>query len=363
MAIPLKDQFFTNDFIDKLSQLIIQHNTGFDLKKFNSSIHDEEWKSRALKAKMRHVSECIHQSFQENYTKAIDVLSKVAPRFEGFNGMVFPDFVEVYGLQHKDISIDALEHFTKFSSAEFAIRPFIKKWPLEVMKKMLAWSKDSNEHVRRLASEGCRPKLPWAVALPDFQKDPSAILPILDQLKSDPSLYVRKSVANNINDISKDNPELILSILKDWKKENNKHTDWIINHGLRTLIKRGNTEALQLLGFTTKVEAKISPIQLSKREINIGETLSFSFDITSISTQDQNLVIDYILYFKKANGKHLPKVFKLSNKQLLANKTLHIEKKHPIKEISTRKYYEGDHFIEIQVNGKPCNKEKFNLRL
>lgn len=216
MAELLKDRYFQHVFFDKLVKEISTIYPLFDAEKFLKLLYVEDWDSKELKARMRHVSQCLHQILPANYPEAVDVMKLVAPKFNDFDAMLFPDFVEVFGTNDWNTSMEALELFTQYSSAEFAIRPFIEKYFDKTMAKMLEWSTHTNYHVRRLASEGCRPRLSWASPLRMLKKDPKAILPILENLKADETDYVRRSVANNLNDIAKDHPEAVIKIAKRW---------------------------------------------------------------------------------------------------------------------------------------------------
>jgi 3-methyladenine DNA glycosylase AlkC len=214
MAEPLKNIFFTETTINKFADEIRKVYSKFDKKQFIKKVYVEEWKDKELKARMQHITVCMHETLPKDYLEALSILLKIADKITGIEGMCLPDFVENYGLAQWDTSLDALKEFTKYSSSEFAIRPFIVKDKAKAMKYMLGLSTDDNEHVRRFSSEGCRPRLPWAMALPELKKDPKPILPILENLKNDSSEYVRKSVANNLNDISKDHPELVFGYLR-----------------------------------------------------------------------------------------------------------------------------------------------------
>lgn len=163
--------------------------------------------------------------------------------------MFFPDYIERFGMEDYAVAVGTMERLTAFTSCEFAVRPFIKKHEGQMLEQMLGWSEHSSHHVRRLASEGSRPRLPWAMALPKLKKDPSPILPILENLKVDSSEYVRRSVANNLNDISKDNPDVALSVFRDWIGHS-PETNRIVKHGCRTLLKQGVPEAMELFGFS-----------------------------------------------------------------------------------------------------------------
>ena len=179
--------------------------------------------------------------------------------------MVFLDFVEVFGLDDYEASIPALEYFTQYMSAEFAVRPFIVKYPKQMLAQMLVWSKHTNPDVRRLSSEGSRPRLPWGIALPALKKDPAPVLPILEELKLDPSESVRRSVANNLNDIAKDHPEVTLQVLHSWQALDREEIAAITRHALRTLLKDGHPQALELLGYPPP-QLTVSSLSLTARQ-------------------------------------------------------------------------------------------------
>lgn len=281
--------------------------------------------------------------------------------FDGFIVMSQCDFVAKYGLEYYDLSMKALYEMTKRFSAEGAIRPFIKTYPDRTLELLETWSHDPNCHVRRLVSEGTRPRLPLAPRLPQFIKDPRPVLKLLDNLKADPVLLVRRSVANNLNDIAKDNPDQVVATLRNWQKIPDQGTRWIIGHASRTLIKRGHPEALALLGYPAGPALQVQNLKLEKPAVRLGEHLRFSFDVRSEADQPQNLMIDYVVYFMKANGKLAPKVFKLAKKKLKAGETLSFTKKHSFKPISTRVYYPGQHRLGIQINGQVLVEADFRL--
>ena len=250
MREQLKDMY-NEGFLREFGAKVHNVYSDFNVESFIDKIIDHEWEKLSLKARMRRITEILGQYLPASYEDGLKVLFSIDESCVGFPYLFFPDFVEVYGQaeEYWDISMKALERFTQRSSSEFAIRPFILKDPERVMEQMLLWSSHPNEHVRRLASEGCRPRLPWGMALQIFKNDPSKVLNILEQLKSDSSLYVRKSVANNLNDISKDNPQAVIDVVKKWSGKN-PNTDWILRKGCRTLIKTANPEVMELFGYT-----------------------------------------------------------------------------------------------------------------
>lgn len=245
-------------------------------------------------------------------------------------------------------------------SAEFAIRPFIEQHTDYTYTKLLEWCEHPSEHVRRLASEGSRPRLPWGMRLPQFIHNPEPLVAILQQLKADESLYVRRSVANNLNDISKDNPEWMINLCRNWLDDKHTHTDWIVKHALRSLVKAGDVRVFPLLGYAAVADVVASDIKLNKKRVVMGDSITFSCALTA-ANHTQNVVVDYVVYFMKANGKLAPKVFKLKNIALAANETVVIEKSYSFKPITTRRYYAGAHQLAIQVNGKEVVRTDFKL--
>ena len=281
---------------------------------------------------------------------------------EGFALWPLAHFIEVYGLNDFDIAMAAMYDITKRHTAEFAIRPFLQRYPERTLAVLQKWVSDESPHVRRLVSEGTRPRLPWAGRLDAFVADPTPTLALLEHLKDDPSAFVRKSVANHLNDITKDHPQLVLDTFTRWREGAGPERLWIIRHALRTLIKKGNPTALALLGFN-QPQVKLDNLRLEPERVRLGESLEFSFTLHSESDEIQNLIIDYLVHFVKANGQTNPKVFKLSTKALNGRESINIRKKHPLKPITTRRYYPGQHQIEIQVNGQILGGQQFWLEM
>ena len=357
MPEPLKN-LYSVDLIKSLCEQISNVYEKFDEYGFFAHVIDDEWKDKELKERMKHISESLHQYLPIEYSDAIQIIMKSSSKFSGFQYMFFPGFVELYGLNKYEESIQALEHFTKYSSSEFAVRPFIKKYNHKMMAQMKAWSESENHHVRRLASEGCRPRLPWAMALPEFKQDPSQILPILEKLKNDDSEYVRRSVANNLNDISKDNPQVVIEIAKSWLG-NNQQTDWVVKHACRTLLKQGQPEIMNLFGFSKPEHIKIINFITSKT-VEMGEKLDFSFNLESQRQKLGKLRIEYAIGFVKKNGTLSRKIFKISESEISGNNKT-VTKSHSFKKISTRRYYSGKHSVSIIVNGHELASMEFLL--
>lgn len=321
-----------------------------------------------LKARADYLAKSLHVYLPDDYVDAIAILLQAAEylREEQFSGwahyLAWPliDYVALYGLEHRNVSFAALEKLTSLFTAEFAIRFFLKAHFDETYQQMLLWAEHDDEHVRRLASEGIRPRLPWAPQLTDLRDDPTPIWPILEKLKEDPSLYVRRSVANNINDISKDHPQTVIDICSKWDKAASQNTKWVIRHGLRSLVKQGHTDVYPLLGFNQSVDIEQSVFELSHSTLLLGQTLVL--DIGFRSKQIQHLVLDYRIRFVGAAGKMTrEKVFKWKNIYLAEGEYVQIQKRHTLQKISTRKYYPGIHEVECLLNGQCIARASFEL--
>jgi 3-methyladenine DNA glycosylase AlkC len=348
MTERLKDLFFTDDFISELGASIKEFSPGFDKPAFRQQVYSDDWESKELKEKMHHITHCLGDALPEDYPTALNILRDVAPRFGGFDAMIFPDFVEKYGLDHWDLSFQALELFTGLCSSEFAIRPFLAKDPERGMKHMNDWAQSDNFHVRRLASEGCRPRLPWAMALNVFKKDPGLVLQLLEKLKDDPEEYVRKSVANNLNDISKDHPGKVMDVCERWSG-NSKNTDWIVKRACRTLLKEGNTRALLLFGFGDPDQILVEDLSFDRPSLKVGEELHFSFVLELKAKGAHKVRLEYGVDFVKAGGKVSRKIFQIREAKYQTGKHT-IKRKQSFKDLSTRKHYPGTHQLVILVN-------------
>jgi 3-methyladenine DNA glycosylase AlkC len=359
MAEPIKNMF-SPQYVSDLADAVQKQYPSFDKESFVTQVLDDDWEARELKERMRHISTTLHQFLPDDYRAALNTLRQTAPHLSqyGFACMVFSDFVEVYGLDDYDASIPALEQFTQQISAEFAVRPFIIKYQDQMMAQMLAWAKTDNEHLRRLASEGCRPRLPWGIALPAFKADPSPVLPILELLKQDESETVRRSVANNLNDISKDNPDVVIEVLQRWQTIDTDEMHRLISHALRTLLKAGNPGALALLGYPPPAIA-VNNLVVAPESVPFGGSVTFSFDIESTAKEPQDLMIDYVVYLMRANGKQTSKVFKLSKRTIQPGEVIHLERNISFKPVTTRKYYSGEHAVEPKINGQGFGRVEF----
>lgn len=358
MPTPLKD-YYTKEYIDLLVTNLTKYYPSFNQQSFINNIFDSTWKDKELKERLRHITLTLHSHLPNNYKESIDILIKTCAdcKYFDMHSMFFPDFVELYGLDDWDTSLHALEEFTKYGSSEFAIRQFILKDEDKTMAFLKRCAISDNVHVRRFASEGCRPRLPWSIALPSFKKGPTKVLEILEILQNDDEDYVKKSVANNLNDIAKDNPKIVIEIAKRWYGEH-KDKDWIVKHACRTLLKDGNEEILKLFGFIKRNDIILTTLNLNNK-VNIGEELHFDFTLNS-EQKLGSLRIEYIIEFQRQNNKTSKKVFFIASKEYKSNTTT-IKKKYSFKPITTRKYYEGSHKLSIVVNGSILDSKEFHL--
>jgi len=319
------------------------------------------------------IRDCLHDFLPNDYRQAVEILLESLPPpndptltdddFGDFIYGPYGAFVAEYGCIKQDLqfSLDAIKEMTTRFSCEFPIRSFLNAFPKETLRQLQKWTNDTHYHVRRLASEGTRPTLPWAK---NITIDYRAALPILDALYADSTRFVTRSVANHLNDISKIDPDLVVTTLKRWQQEGmqtDAEMEFITKHSLRTLEKRGHSGALALLGYKGG-EVELQKFQISTPVVLVGETLEFSFSITSTGELAQNLLIDYHLYFQKANGTTAPKTFKIAKTTIQPGETLMFTKQQLLRPMTTRVLYAGEHYVELQVNGQVFPRKKFILQ-
>jgi len=355
----LKDWFDVARF-KGIAGLLAEIHPEFDRKRF-LKLSLAGLDDLSLLQRLRRMTIATQDALPLCYRDSLNVLRDLAPRIDhSFVTLFLPDFVGLYGHNDVDESMEALKFFTRFGSSEFAIREFLKRDLKGTLKVMKQWSRDPDEHVRRLASEGCRPRLPWSFRLGELIIDPRPVLPILENLKADPSLYVRKSVANHLNDISRDHPKVTLSTLSHWDRDH-VHTAWIAERALRTLIKEGHHGALTLLGAGEKAKVQIDGFQVSPTGVKLGEEIRITLKMTSLSRKAQRLLIDYTILYVKKSGGTSEKVFKWTERELGPGETVVIEKRQTIRDFSTRKHYAGEHIVEVMVNGERLDRGVFQL--
>lgn len=376
MAEAFKNMF-NEQFFDRFSKDLKRVIKDFDTPEFLSQTMDDEWGSREFKQRIAHITTTLKKFLPANYKEAIakivellDYVEKRMPDFSKIDdtkfgltleyGWILDNYVEQYGIDDYQTSIKAIERITQFTSCEFATRPFIVRYPEAMMAQMLVWSNHPHWGVRRLASEGCRPRLPWAMALPDLKKNPAPIIPILENLKNDPAKSVRLSVANNLNDIAKDNSQVVVDLAKKWHGKS-AEVDWILKHGCRTLLKCGNSDIMELFGLGSIESITIANFHISTPKIRVGHSLEFSFNLLNNNNNKVKLRLEYAIYYQKANGTLAKKVHKISEKEYAKNSTKQITRKHSFKVVTTRKLHLGLHQVALIINGNEFEKHDFEL--
>ncbi len=369
MAEPLKNQF--GEAVPRqIAGMIAAVHPPFEVQAFVDATL-EGYLELDLMARARKIARSLHQFLPADYEQAIRVLLKsIGPKLEknAQNGMtpflylphVF--FVAEFGLDHFEASMLAQYELTQRFTAEFSIRPFLERHPEATLARLALWAKDPNEHVRRLVSEGSRPRLPWAQRLRAFQKDPTPVLALLEQLKDDPSLYVRRSVANNLNDIGKDHPQVLISTAKAWFADANEHRKRLLRHALRSAIKQGDQAALSIFGVAEVAGIAVKAIGLNPQQPIIGAHVLLDFEIANTSEHHYTLLVDFCVHYVKANGQTRPKVFKLKQLELRSGVRVRLQKKVSLAQLTTRQHYPGSHRVDVLVNGKTHVLGEFYLR-
>jgi 3-methyladenine DNA glycosylase AlkC len=367
----LKDHLFNKTKVQMIAGEIYAVYPEFQTKQFVATV-TKKFPDLELLERLYWIRDCLHECLPDDYCEAVTVLLESLPPvlnventdndYGDFIYGPYGAFVAEYGCSKKDLqfSLQTLREMTKRFSVEFPIRSFINAFPEETMMFLLRCATDKNYHVRRLASEGTRAKLPWAKNIVIAHNEP---VPILDILYADGTRYVTRSVANHMNDISKVDADLVVKTLKRWQMSGNQTSaemDYIVRHSLRTLEKQGHAAALKMLGYESG-QVKVSKIQINTPIVTVGDALEFSFSVTSTSKKPQQLLIDYHLYFQKATGELSPKTFKIAKITIQSGETLTFSKRQLLRPMTTRVLHVGTHEVELQINGTTYRRKKFNL--
>ncbi len=368
MAEPLKNQFGT-DIPRAIAAMISAVYPQFAGDAFIAAVLNG-YDSLELMPRGWKIAAALHQHLPSSYEAAIEILmASLGPKLEHTqeSGMapflylphVF--FVASYGLGHFQVSMQAQYELTQRFTAEFSIRPFLEHYPDATLACLATWANDPSHHVRRLVSEGTRPRLPWAPRLRAFQADPRPVLALLELLKDDPELYVRRSVANNLNDIGKEHPALLVETAQRWLIDATDERRWLVHHALRSAVKRAEPAALAVLGFGEGATVSVRHVSITPQCPRIGESVRIAAEIANTDSQHQRVLIDLRIHFIKANGKASPKVFKLKVVELALQETVQLGKTISLAEMTTRKHYAGTHAVELLVNGRAVSLGTFEL--
>jgi 3-methyladenine DNA glycosylase AlkC len=368
MAEPLKNHF-GSDVPVAISSMIAKVHPPFAVKKFTRDAL-VGYEPLSLTERGRHLARVLREHLPGDYPQAVDILVRASAQpsgrsvGSGMGGFLFMPhcfFVADYGLDHFEESMAAQHALTQRFTCEFSIRPFLIHHTEKTLAQLHRWVIDPSEHVRRLVSEGTRPRLPWAMRLPSFQQDPSPVLKLLDRLKDDPSLYVRRSVANNLNDIGKDHPAVLATTAQRWLKDASTEREWVVRHALRWAVKQGEPGALKALGFGKTAKVEIHNAAISPARVPIGGRVNIRFDLHNPLKSAQDVMVDFQIHYIKANGAARAKVFKLRSLALPGGATEKMSKSISLKEMTTRKHFAGVHRIDVIVNGQVMPLGEFKL--
>lgn len=310
-----------------------------------------------LAARARHIADALHAHLPQPFARAARVLqASLAPVGATGNMRYWPHacFVQTYGLAAADFDVAmALQaDITRRFTAEWSIRAFLVAHPARTYAQLERWAGDPDVHLRRLASEGSRPRLPWAPRLAAYVRDPAPVLALLDRLVDDPERYVQRSVANSLGDIAKDHPARAIATAARWLAAATPSRTWIVRHGLRLLIKQGDPGALALIGAGAPPEVDVVRRALPPR-CRLGDTITLAVDLVSRSAAAQTLEVDLAVHYVKADGSRRPKVFKLRRLALAPQATVALRREVSFADLSTRTHYPGRHPVELRVNGRP----------
>ena len=368
MAEALKDAYGL-EIPERIGAMIHAVAPHFDVAGFVATAQ-QGYQQLNLLARGRHMAAALRQHLPADYPQAVELLlASLGEKIEAIEGQSMAPFLYLphvlfvahYGQDHFEASMHAQYELTQRFTAEFSIRFFIERHPQATLARLRQWASDPNHHVRRLVSEGTRPRLPWAQRLRDFQRDPAPVLALLELLKDDPSLYVRRSVANNLNDIGKDHAALLTETAQRWLQGASAERQWLVRHALRSAVKRGEAGALQALGFGEPPQVSLSQVQLNPQQARIGDKISISLRLHNPTASTQALMVDLRIGYIKANGAASPKVFKLKALQLAPGAAAELRKQISLADMTTRKHYPGQHQVELLLNGQPMPLGSFSL--
>jgi 3-methyladenine DNA glycosylase AlkC len=373
MAEPLKNRYGP-EVPQRIGAMLAAVTPGFDAALFCRDVL-ADYEARDLMARGQRIAQVMRDHLPASYPDALDrVMASIGPKLATTNSfgmgpflyLPYVNFVARYGLDHFEPSMAAQHALTQRFTAEFSIRPYLERHPQATLARLHEWADDPSEHVRRLVSEGTRPRLPWASRLREFQRDPAPVLALLERLKDDGSLYVRRSVANNLNDIGKDHPAMLVQVTGRWWRDApagsaGDHRRWLVRHALRSAVKRADPDALALLGFGRQANMELLAPRITPAQLAIGGAVTIGFDLENRTAAAQRVLVDFRVHFVKANGRAAPKVFKLKTVDLAAGQRVSLSRKLSVARMSTRQHYAGRHQVDVMLNGQVMPLGAFEL--
>lgn len=370
MAAPKLKDLFDERLVRELADELSRGDSSIDKVRF-IELATRGLEQLELMQRAWHIAEAMHACLPTPFASAAHTLvASLGPELAATGDvgalslryMPHVFFVQKYGLEDFESAMHAQYELTKRFSAEFSIRPFLVRYPDATYARLEAWASDANVHVRRLVSEGTRPRLPWAPRLRAFQDDPQPVLALLERLKDDSERYVQRSVANSLNDVAKDHPDLVIEVCRRWMLDARPGRTWIVKHALRSLVKKGEQGALSIIGASGTPSVAVDLVELEPREVKLGGELRFAFSITSTVKQSQDLLVDYVVHFKKASGETRPKVFKLRRVELGAMDRIELRGAVSFAKMTTRRHYTGRHGLDAMINGVVYPLGSFEVR-
>jgi 3-methyladenine DNA glycosylase AlkC len=373
MPEPFKN-FINQALVQAAGAQLQLHASSFDTKEFCARICPH-LDALELKARAMLIADVLEQMLPEDFDAAARMIehalapvdageaSAFTSSEQGLRGWILwpiGEFAARRGIDHPERALVLLHAVTQRFTAEFAIRPILVAHPKVVYDTLGQWVRDPSDHVRRLVSEGTRPRLPWGLQLKALIADPSPSWPLLEALLDDPSEYVRRSVANHLNDIAKDHPELVVDWIERHLPGASTERRALLRHASRTLIKQGHRRTLHLWGLGKTLKGTVQ-LTLAPKRIRLGESLTVTVSIDSTARSRQQLAIDYIVHHQRSNGTTSPKVFKGWVVDLAAKASVTLNKRHALRLITTRRYYPGLHRVDVQINGVVVATASFSL--
>jgi 3-methyladenine DNA glycosylase AlkC len=370
LATTLKS-FFGRETVERIAATIAAVHPAFPAAAFVADATRGLARLELL-ARGEHVAAALRRHLPEDYSKAVRILeASLGPELPGgeleglgmapFLYLPHVAFIRRWGLADFDASMRAQHALTRRFTAEWSIRPFLEAEPERTLAVLRRWAEDPSPHVRRLVSEGTRPRLPWAPRLRVFERDPRPALALLERLRDDPSSYVRRSVANHLNDVGKDHPDLLVDTCRRWLRGASPERRRLVAHALRSLVKRGHRGALALLGHGGRPRIAVVGALVEPARARVGEAVAFRATLASRARDAQRLAVDLAVHFVKANGAARPKVFKLRVVDLPGGGSVELRKRISLAQMSTRRHHAGVHEVDLLVNGVRLPAARFEV--
>ncbi len=369
MAEPLKNSFGSG-VPAGIADMIGPAYPEFDRERF-LAIALDDYNALELTPRAHQITDALAETLPADRRLAMEIITEsLGPEIEGteffgmkpFRYLPFVFFVAEHGLDDYEAAMITQYELTKRFTAEFSIRAYLDRFPEETLARLHLWASDGNVHVRRLVSEGTRPRLPWAPRLRRFQEDPKPVLELLELLRDDGEEFVRRSVANNLNDIAKDHPELVVATAARWWEDGDDRRRRLVRRALRTLVKSGDPGALRILGYGPDSPVRVGPVLIEPAEVEIGASVRITVDLENPSEEPGVALVDLVVHFVKANGSTSPKVFKGGERVVAPGKTATVTKSVSVAQHTTRTHYPGHHRVDIQINGTILPGGAFELR-